>query len=883
MSAPVPRATYRLQLRRDFGFDAAAALAPYLARLGISHAYLSPILKARAGSTHGYDTIDHTEINPELGGIEGFRAMAATLRRHGIGILADFVPNHMGIGGSDNPLWLEVLEWGEASRYAAWFDITWHPRQTCLDGKVLVPFLDKTYEQALAAGDLVLRYDATAGEFAIWANAHHKLPLAPATYRAVLGDGAIWGDLPAQFATVGALDAHELKARLAARTADASHAATLARRIAETNAPGGRPQLDELVGRQHWRLAPATVANTDINYRRFFAINGLAGLRIEREDVFEHAHRLMFALIGEGLIDGLRIDHIDGLWDPGSYCRKVRQGSPRPLYLVVEKILARDEWLPGDWGVDGTTGYEFSALVTPLLADPDGEEGMSAAYRELAGAVTDPAGTERRAKLEVMRAELAAEMHALAAGLEDLARTDPAAVQFQRAELETALCEIIASLPVYRTYADADGMTPEDRRLIGAAVADAARRRPDLRGGILDFLRDVLTGAWGPQALNFARRVQQFTGPVVAKGLEDTALYRYNRLIALNDVGERPAPFSAGLSEFHRANIERRARFPDTMLASSSHDAKRGEDARTRIVALSGHADPWRAMVEACLGLLERQGAPAIDPADSYLFLQMLVGSWPIDPEEARPEALIPRFSAAMQKALREAGVRSTWSAPNEPYERAVDGFIRLALETGTSNAFLSAFRAFIEAIGEDAAACSLVATTLKLTLPGVPDIYQGAELWEQSMVDPDNRRPVDFRRHADLLDIAARQDLSALRLRWRDGRLKLGLIHRLLAARRRLPDLFARGTYEPLEFRGGDGRVGGFLRRHNRQALMVMFRLYPWRGEGQAEHRPLLPSELETLEWEDALDGSSAPTATVESARFRTGLPVCVLLSAGG
>ncbi|HTM76181.1 MAG TPA: malto-oligosyltrehalose synthase, partial [Devosia sp.] len=635
-SAAVPRATYRLQLNRDFGFAQATAIVPYLARLGISHLYLSPILKARVGSTHGYDTVEHRQINPELGTLDDFRSLAGTAHRHGMGIILDFVPNHMGIGGAENVYWLDVLEHGQASRYAHWFDIDWTPADASLTGKVLVPMLGCSYDQALAEGRLVLKFDAATRRFAIWVDGANCLPLAPATYP--------------QPDDVAAINADPQR-------------------------------LNRLVMQQNWRVAHHLVASKALNYRRFFIINDLVGIRIEDPEMFDHAHALIFQLIGEGLVDGLRIDHIDGLHDPKAYLRKLRAQSPRPIYLVVEKILAPHEQLRTDWAVDGTTGYEFSAHLTALGADPAGEAALTAAYQAFTGERRALSEIEREAKLEIIDTEMGAEFDRLATLARAIAAKSPATSALTHAGLREAIRGLVAALAVYRSYGDASGSSTFDRREMGVALAKAQKFAPELDPALFDCLGRLFTQPQDQAGLDLVQRLQQYTGPVMAKGLEDTALYRYNRLIALSDVGERPDRFSITIAAFHDFNARRLADFPHAMLTTSSHDSKRGEDGRARILTLSGHADAWTIAVNDWAGLLAPV-AQGLDHNELWYFFQTLLGAWPTDLPDDAPvsDRFRERLQAAMLKSVREARVNSSWATPNKSYEAALAHLIDTAL-----------------------------------------------------------------------------------------------------------------------------------------------------------------------------------------------------------
>jgi (1->4)-alpha-D-glucan 1-alpha-D-glucosylmutase len=810
MPVAVPRATYRLQLNKDFGFAEALALVPYLSRLGISHLYLSPILRARAGSTHGYDTVEHREINPELGTLDGLRQLATAARQRGMGVILDFVPNHMGIGGTENAYWLDVLKLGKASRYATWFDIDWTPTDSSLHGKVLVPILGSSYGEALANNQLVLKFDAETSEFAIWVDDANMLPLDPKTYP---------------------------------KPED----------VAAINADPDR--LHQLVQRQNWRLARYSVGADDINYRRFFIVNDLAGIRIEDDKVFEHAHALIFQLIDEGLVDGLRIDHIDGLRDPKAYALKLREKSPRPIYLVVEKILAPHEQLRSDWEVDGTTGYEFSTHLTALGTDPTGEAALTSAYEDFTGERRVFAEIELEAKLAIISGEMSAELDRLTTLARTIAAGSIATVDLTRNGLRNAIRAFVAHMSVYRTYVDSDGSSEFDRRNAGLALAEARLFAPTLDAALFDFLSDVIAEPADAATLEFVQRLQQYTGPAMAKGLEDTALYRHNRLIALNDVGERPDRFNIGVAAFHDFNAARLAHFPAAMLTTSSHDTKRGEDTRARILTLSGHAGAWSKVVEIFTPLLGN-AVESLDRNDVWYLFQMLLGAWPTDFHETGelPAAGLDQFrqrlQAAMQKSIREARVSSSWTAQNADYESALSSLIDTALAQSSENRFLPAFRSFAASIGEQGARIGLAQTVLKLTVPGVPDIYQGAELWEQSMVDPDNRRPVDFVARWQMLDNAdAPLDIS----NWRDGSLKLQVIERLLTLRSEAPELFAKGTYEPIP--AGDHMVA-FARRHEGRAIVVAVALHPWIVPAGALQ---LPVDLTAMQWQDVWTGAAS------------------------
>jgi (1->4)-alpha-D-glucan 1-alpha-D-glucosylmutase len=850
-----PRATYRLQLRAGFGFKETAALAPYLAALGVGHVYLSPFFKARPGSSHGYDITDHRQLNPELGTEADYRAMIEALDRAGLARLLDIVPNHMGVGGADNPLWLDVLEWGQESAYAGWFDIDWQAGR----GKLLAPVLGAQYGEALQASALALKFDDSG--FAVWAYDAHKLPLCPLTYPLALGSehpaldrmADLFEDLPNWQPQV-AVRALGLKRELAALARQPPVRRALDARLARFN--GDPRALAELIAAQRWRVAYFRVAEDEINYRRFFNINDLAGLRMELGPVFDHAHERVFGMLESGEIQGLRIDHIDGLFDPKAYLTVLREKFPRPFYLVVEKILAVHEALPADWPIEGTTGYDYLNLSLGLLVDPAAKAALDETYRNFAGAADDFEMVARTCKLRIMDNEMASECGALSRAAARLARRSPMTADLTRALLQRAIKQVVAALPVYRAYLDFDGRASDaDRRDVTTAVARARREDPEVDDSAFDFLENAMlaetakppTQELSPTAaLRVAMRLQQFSGPVMAKGVEDTAFYRYNRFLALNEVSGAPDRFGLAPAQFHAANAARAASWPNTMLATATHDTKRGEDARARLAVISELPDEWRREVGAWSQLLRaRMGDPeasaAPDRQDEYMLYQMLTGAWPADmPEAPSAEALAAfgeRLSGAIDKALREAKRRSTWSAPNRDYEAATQAFAREALKPG-DDAFLASFLPFVRRLARLGVDNSLVQTALKLTAPGVPDIYQGCELWDFSLVDPDNRRPVDYAARSRALE-AMTAELGAARNRmalfgsllgdWRDGRVKLALTAALLNLRRERAALFAEGDYQPLRVVGEAADwVVAFMRTLGAQKAAVIVARFP-------------------------------------------------------
>jgi len=899
----IPRATYRLQFNHGFGFDNGAALAPYLAKLGISHIYASPYLMSRPGSLHGYDIVDHNALNPELGDEAAFSRMVAAFKEHRLCQILDFVPNHMGVGGADNPMWLDVLEWGADSAYAAWFDIDWHREHPYLQNKLLVPFLADQYGVELDAGKLELRFDARTGSFAVWAYATHKLPVCPLHYSRILGEshpklerlGDAFAHLREWGPHMGSCAGHlkDEMAQLARERDDAR--ATIEEALQRFKGLPGDPaswrHLDSLIRDQCWRPAHFRVASDDINYRRFFNINDLAGIRVELPEVFDHVHRLLFRLLREGTLDGIRIDHVDGLLDPKAYLQRLRReafgsGQAPPFYLVVEKIMARHESLREDWPVEGTTGYSFSNQATCLLVDPAAEDRLTRAYAEFTGDRRVFPEIVYECKIRITENEMASELHVLARDALRVAHQNPHTADFTHNILRRALQEIVACFPVYRTYIDTEGAPAQaDRRDLDWALAQARRRQTDLDPSVFDFLYQLLSGDLVAQprsgfsrhaVLRCAMKLQQYSGPVMAKGLEDTAFYRYNRFLALNEVGGNPDQFGMPVREFHKANAQRARHWPHAMLATSTHDTKRGEDARARLAAIAEVPEEWAQQVPAWSRILRAgrgdiEGTAPPDRNDEYVFYQLLIASWPLDLRNGRLNgdalrAYAGRIREVMVKSIREAKIYSTWAAPNRTYEDAVLAFVEGALNPAQSGAFLGEFLPFQERVAELGMRNSLAQLVLKLTTPGVPDIYQGADLWDFNLVDPDNRRPVDYDARIRLLESVLadicrdrRRAMRGLLADWRDGGVKLALIAVLLSFRLEHAELFVHGAYEPLTAEGAAAdRVCAFLRRHEPEALLVAVSRFPGRSASGWNGTVVgLPEDLLGAKWQDVFTGA--------------------------
>ncbi|HEX8756500.1 MAG TPA: malto-oligosyltrehalose synthase, partial [Steroidobacteraceae bacterium] len=837
----VPRATYRVQLNAGFTFNDLTAIIPYLSALGISHVYCSPYFRARAGSTHGYDVVDHNSFNPEIGTRKDFDRLVAELRAHGMGHILDIVPNHVGIMGSDNAWWLDVLENGQASIYADYFDIDWNPANPALADKVLVPVLAEPYGIVLERGDLHLRFERELGSFAIHYH-EHRMPLDPRTYPRIL-DAALalerCSELESLRRLFGALPDRRgpTPEQIAERNRDKeAHKRSLARLVAADPAvaraldralssfkgdaadPASFDPLHELLESQAFRLAFWRVASDDINYRRFFDVNDLAALRVENEAVFAATHRLVLELIGSGSLDGLRIDHADGLYDPLGYFRRLTagvsqaraRGDGHSVYLVAEKITASFERLPSDWPVNGETGYHFANVVGRLLVDAGSKSRMGRIYRSFVGEPRQWADIAYECQHRVLRRSLASELNTVANLLTRIAHDDRRTRDFTLNSLRQALAEVIACFPVYRTYVT-DSVAESDRRYIDWAIAAARRRASSTEQPVLDFVRSALLLELTAQSESararmrrFAMKFQQITAPTTAKGIEDTALYRFNRLVSLNEVGGEPDLYGSRIRAFHTDSQYRARHWPHEMLTTSTHDTKRSEDVRARISVLSEMPAAWRQAVDRWRRFnrtrrREVGGLPAPSPDDEYLLYQTLSGTWPLqDPDEAALEEYRARIESYMLKAAREAKSRTSWAAANTEYEEALAQFIRAALERREGNLFLADVCAFNGRIVRFGLLNALSQTLLKLTAPGVPDIYQGNESWQFSLVDPDNRRPVDYDAHRRVLQALtsgpARDSLAReLAEDITDPRCKTFLHLMSLQLRRRDPDLFER------------------------------------------------------------------------------------------
>ena len=995
----LPESTYRLQFHAGFTFRDAMAVVPYLRELGITHCYASPYLKARPGSTHGYDIIDHGCLNPEIGTPEDYEALVAALRAHGLGQILDTVPNHMAVGTNDNAWWNDVLEDGPSSRYGAYFDIAWRTSSRPeLQDKVLLPVLGEPYGDVLEAGQLRLAF--ADGAFSV----HYydrRFPVAPHSYGKVLGHrpdelervlGAEGPDfieyqsiltavrnLPDRTETDPDKVAErrrekEVVKRRLAELADRSEPVRMLveQNVALFNGQPGDPRsfdlLDDLLEHQCYRLAYWRVAPDEINYRRFFDVNDLAALSMEREDVFEAAHGLVLRLLAEGKLDGLRIDHPDGLYDPATYFRRLQEhfalacarrafeadadsrgldwkdveGPLRdriasrktgpgqgplgpPLYVVAEKILGADEALVETWPVHGTSGYEFLNQVNGLFVDGKNASTFSRLYDDWIQDDTNFAEMIYRRKLLIMQISLSSELHMLTDQLDRLAQKSRRSRDYTFNTLRQALGQVIACFPVYRTYIADEGARDADRLSILTAIRRAEARNPLMSRRVFRFIRDMLLRE-APESFGeedraeqrrFAGKFQQVTAPVTAKGVEDTAFYVYNRLVSLNEVGGDPGRFGIRPEAVHAYNQHRQAHWPYALSPLSTHDTKRSEDVRARINVLSEMPEEWSACVERWSRLNERLRKPDEDQTIpdanvEYLIYQTLVGAWPLEPYSPEEYAeFVKRIQAYMLKALHEAKVHTSWINPNAEYDAAIQEFVGRILDEGGNRPFLDDFRAFQRRISHYGLLNSLSQTLLKLASPGVPDTYQGTELWDFSLVDPDNRRPVDYERRrrmlgdlrsaaeaadGDLRELA--RDLVAVK---EDGRIKLFVSYKTMQCRRDHPGLLSAGEYIPMAADGPKAaHLFAFARRAGGvRALVAVPRLLaglapdpdrPTLGtEAWEDTRLILPGIASGTRWRDLFTGEVLTAEerdgqpSLAAADVFASFPVALLISEGG
>ncbi|HEY4027243.1 MAG TPA: malto-oligosyltrehalose synthase [Candidatus Dormibacteraeota bacterium] len=862
------RATYRIQLNPDFGFDAAAGVVPYLQRLGISHLYCSPYLQAAPGSRHGYDVVDHSRVNAELGGEEGLERLRATLAEHGLGQVLDVVPNHMAIAGRRSRWWWDVLENGPSSRFASYFDVAWDPPERKLRNTILMPVLGDHYGRVLEAGQIRLdRQD-------VWLLVRyyeHEVPIDPRTYDLVLGDG--FDGLGMRFAGLpvvspedraGALRRYLETEVLITRLRRQEAEGELDARIMLINHDPDR--LDALLERQNYRLARWQTAGFELDYRRFFDINSLAALRVEDPEVFADTHVRVLEWLRDGTLDGVRIDHPDGLRDPLGYLERLRRAAP-DAWIVVEKVLGRGEELPEAWPVDGSTGYDFLNRVLGLLVDPAGEWPLTEVYARFCDECEEFGEVAHRAKHQVMRELLASDLSRLVGLFVRVCEGNRRYRDYTRHELAECLREAIACLPVYRTYVrPGEPASAADRAQVETALAEARRRRPHLDPELVGILgRILLQDEEGEHTAELAARFQQTSGPVAAKGVEDTALYRHHRLVALNDVGGSPDRFGVSPAEFHSACARAAARRPRAMLTTSSHDTKRSEDVRARLAVLSEMPEAWAIAAGRWAAINERHRCDGMpDRSIEYLLYQTLVGAWPISSD---------RVLAYVEKAAREAKTHTSWLAPEPDYERALHAFTSAVM---SDPEFLAELEAFLPPVVEAGWVNAVAMKLLCLTAPGVPDVYQGTELWDLSLVDPDNRRPVDFAARARMLEELDGLGDRAAEVAWArrdEGLPKLLVVTRALRLRAARPRLFAAGAYEPLPVRGvRAGHALAFCRGGG--AVTIVPRLVLGLGGGWGETTVELPPGA----WVDRFTGRSLPGGPAPLAVVLDVFPVALL-----
>jgi len=897
----VPTSTYRVQLEARFDFAAATALVDYLDALGVGALYTSPILRSEPGSLHGYDCVDPSQISPELGGEAGLDALSAALSARRMGLVVDFVPNHMGIASHHNALWYDVLEYGRSSRFADYFDIDWNPTKQSIAGRILLPILGDSYGSTLERGELVVSRDGGTISLQYF---ERRLPLAPATTAPVLERAASRLELdrsdPAVSELLSIVTAlrnlpgrdetdptrrEELvrETEVARRRLAASSAAVFTAIDAEIAALNGAfDELDAMLSDQAYRLSNWRVALETINYRRFFDVNQLAAIRMEDPAVFEVFHACLLRLVAAGKVSGIRLDHTDGLFDPTAYFAALRGHTGPDTWIVAEKILSPGEALPPHWRVDGTTGYELGAAATQVLFDARAVPALDAYYRRFTGDEVAFAERKMISKRLIVRTALASELQVLARMLERIADGDRRHRDLTLGALVEAITETIAAFPVYRTYLRPDGSRqPRDDAHLAQAIGRARRANPSTSAEVFDFLADVLAlRVITPERVAFVMKLQQLTGPAMAKAVEDTAFYVHGRFIAANEVGGDPAVIGMSPAQFHAQNEARLGAWPRSMTSTSTHDTKRGEDARARLAVLTEMPDRWRHAVSRWSRIAQshkdESGAPS--RSDEYVFYQALLGARPFSGPAASLET---RLSEYLLKAAREAKTNTSWINMNAAYEEGLKSFVQKMMR---DPAFVDDFAQFAAAIGPAGATNGLAQCVLKLCSPGVPDIYRGAEVWDQSLVDPDNRRPIDYALYREMLASLEGADPASLLARYPDGAIKMFVTTRLLRLRREHTQLFLWGEYRALE---GEGVVAFSRSDDSGQIVCVVPRLPFARGGGDF---PLGVSwgaaRLEGLrsgEYVDALTGAKhASRGVLELARVFAVLPVAVLASVG-
>lgn len=875
-----PRATYRIQLSPDFDLDAAASIAPYLAKLGVSHAYASPYLQAAPGSTHGYDVVDHGRVNVELGGEKAQAWFYHSLAENGLGQILDIVPNHMAISGPDNAWWWDVLENGPSSRYASYFDVDWSAGHESEDNRILLPILGDHYGRVLEAGDI--RLERAEGSFLI-RYYEHVFPVAPRSLVDLLSRAAQSCESADLGFISSALDYLPLptatdRSSTQRRHRDKEVVRVQLKRLIDEQPPVRRavdeevrrlnedPDLmDVLLSEQNYRLALWRIARSDLGYRRFFDINNLVALRVEDDEVFRDTHRLILSWLSDGTLDGVRIDHPDGLRDPEQYFRRLRDQAPE-AWIVAEKILHRGERMPESWPVQGTTGYDFLTITDGLFVASENETSFTDFYRYFTAESTDYEAVLREKKRQVMDDLLGSDLNRLTELAMRVCLEHRRYRDYGRDEVERALTAIVACFPVYRTYVRAGlgEVGSADGEIIRTVVREATAQHPDIDAELFEFLEGVLLLEYpGDAERELVMRLQQLTGPVMAKGAEDTAFYSYNRFCMLNEVGGDPGIFGTDPAELHDEYAYRAGHAPRAMISTSTHDTKRSEDVRMRLAALSEIPAEWEQFVQSASvenDAYRSDGYP--DRNIEYLFYQTLVGAWPIDTD---------RMLAYMEKAAREAKVYTAWTSQDPEYEDSLRRFIRGAME---DDSFMAMTKALVERIKQAGWINSLSGTALKLTAPGVPDIYQGSELWNLSLVDPDNRRPVDFDLRDRLLDELDTLKPAEIMARMEEGLPKLFLTREILRLRAREPEAFGEeAAYRALEVSGDDAEYCFALLRGERIAVLVQ--RFPLSRTGEWGGTSL---ELPEGTWTNVLTGVAVQGGAAAVSRLLGDVPVAVL-----
>jgi (1->4)-alpha-D-glucan 1-alpha-D-glucosylmutase len=873
-----PVATYRVQLSGAFDFDDAAAIADYLADLGVSHLYASPYLQAAPGSAHGYDVVDHHRLNRELGGDAGHARLCEALDRAGLSQVLDVVPNHMAIGTPENRWWWDVLENGRSSAFAGYFDVDWGAREGSSDDRVLLPVLGDQFGRVIEAGEALLRRDGH--RFVI---VYHEriFPVAPRSLSAVLARAAARAesDELAYLADAFARLPEAVEPETVRRARDKYVLATwLSRALSQSNVAdavdaeiqvtnGDADLLDALLSQQNYRLAYWRTGRHELEYRRFFDIDNLVGLHMERDDVFEDTHRLIASFVERGIVTGLRIDHPDGLRDPKAYLLALRRKVPA-MWIVVEKILEPGESLPDGWPVAGTTGYDFLRSVGGLLLDPAGLERLSDVYDEVTGVAVDWEQLVRESKARVLDDGLRADVDRLVELLAKVCEHHRRQRDHSRLALRETIRALVMNFPVYRSYASRSDDSPSvrDREYVALAVERVRELHPRIDAELLDWLQDILLLRYrGPLETEFALRFQQLTGPAMAKGVEDTAFYRFNRLVGANEVGGDPFQPARSVEAFHEAMAETALRQPSTMLATSTHDTKRSEDVRARLAVLTEIPERWREAVVAWLEAARRyESSDGPDRNTQYLFFQTLVGAWPIDTDRAWQY---------MEKAIREAKLKTAWTRIDEAYERAVESYVRGVLDDAKLTRSIGAFAREITPAGR---INSLSQVLIKLTAPGVPDIYQGSELFDSSLVDPDNRRPVDFELRRRLLAEVRRLPPARILERADEGLPKLWTVCQALATRRALPDVFERGGYRALEVKGARAPYLVAFARDDRVVTLAPRLSFLLDAEGWGDTRVELPERR----FVNVFAGRRAASGVARAADVLKEFPVGLLVA---